>query len=192
MRRELTPAIRSQKRLALLVLVVVVMTSTWLAGCDTVGDGTGENIILPTKEVTFRYRFETTMAQGNSLTASADETFSLDNIITEGFSRSDVVRVDVISVELERIQPTNQFLNDFLTRANFNMISNNGSEQTVAAVGSFSATRSAELNVSAGDVTAITTGRDFTSELEMSVQQMTFDEYVIEVTAELRIEVADI
>ena len=170
----------TNKRAAILVALFLVLTSAWLAGCDTVG---GENIVLQPKDVSFLFVFDTDGVQGNTLTVSANGSHSLGQLVAaDGFTLDDVVAVEVTEVELERIQPTNQFLNDFLTSATFQLVSSSGAERTVASQSTFGASRSAAMNITGADVTSVTTGSGFTSKLSVAVQQMTANEYRLEVT----------
>ena len=162
-----------------------------LYGCDSLVDG-GETVFLQPKSVTFRFEFPSESVSPNT-EASVPSAASVDLgplVAQDGYTKSNVISVQIESAELRRRQPPNVNLN-FIRDVEVFLQGPGGGAVSVATLGSPPAATSGNLQVTGGrDVATQVTGQNFSARLDFVPTNVLPDEdYELEVTLRLRIEV---
>lgn len=156
-----------------------------LAACDTVAP---EPITLPVRDVTFEFAFRSdTLGGGEIVVASANRANLAGQL--EGFSKEEILAAEVVSVELERIEPPLTNLDALLTSAALELTVDGGAPRTVGTASSLPADFEADLTPSGGDVGAVLRAPSFGARLRLVPRTLPDDRFEFQVRVALRIEV---
>lgn len=167
----------------LLVLVAVV-----LASCDAVT--ATEPITLQSKTVSFRFEFDSEgVSPGGSVDAQSNADVDLGpELLSDGFTKAEVITATVTSVELERISPTQVNLN-FLEEASIDFAASGISTRTIAGSNSLPDSRTAMLSVTSANVTTFVVAPSFRAVLNVVPESVPEGEWVLRSNVTLRIDV---
>ncbi len=170
-------------------LCLAAFLTLTLAGCDTLEDGT-ETVLLQ-KEATFRFEFAAeSVPPGKDVTFTSRDQVDLSNNL-DGFAKSEIVAAEVVSANLQRIQPPLTSLNQIVRAAELQIVSEGLSGVTVARQNDFPAGPATSLTVnSVQDVSAHLRKPAFGLTLTMTPADLEpLEDYALEVTVRLRITV---
>jgi hypothetical protein len=167
----------------LLAAVMILMAS-----CDAVT--APEPITLQSKTVSFRFEFTGDgVSPGDLVDMQSEGSIDLGpELLDDGFTKGEVLSATVTSVELERISPTNVNLN-FLEEASIGFSASGISARTVAASTSLPDSRTANLSVSSGDVTAYVVAPSFQAVMSVVPETVPAAGWVLRANVTLRIDV---
>jgi hypothetical protein len=167
------------------LLAVLFLT---LAGCDAIIDGGGEAVILRppyTETVTFTIS-GAQMTAGQPVVLPPGPALDVSGYLQQrgGFTKGDIVRVEVSEVQLVRLRPVDIRLDAF-ENARVVLIAQND-ETEVATRATFPAVASTTLNVPANHpVTTVLTAPSYRVRLELTPKSVQAQE-----TYEFRVEIS--
>lgn len=170
------------------VVVLLAIVAILIASCDAVTDP--DAITLQSKTVSFRFEFSADgVSSGDLIDAQSEGSVDLGpELLNDGFTKGEVLSATVTSVELERISPTNVNLN-FLQEASIDFSASGISARTVAASTSLPDSRTANLSVSSGDVTAYVVAPSFRAVMRVVPETVPPAGWVLRANVTLRIDV---
>jgi len=170
------------------VVVLLATVAIVIASCDAVTDPGA--ITLQSKTVSFRFEFTADdVSSGDLIDVQSEGSVDLGpELLNDGFTKGEVLSATVTSVELERISPTNVNLN-FLEQASIDFSASGVSARTVAASTSLPDSRTANLSVSSGDVTAYVVAPSFQAVMRVVPETVPPAGWVLRANVTLRIDV---
>lgn len=173
-----------QKYLAM--CCVFVLAALVLSACDTVGPGT----ITLQKDLDFRFEFSTSGTDaGEELDINASGSINFDDVLAaEGFSKGDIIRVEVRSVQLDRIAPPGTML-DVFERLAFSVTASGSTVPTIAEIEDPPSSRDADLSLRVTDITQAVRQPTFRGRLTVVPRSSDAEEYVLTATIDLAVEV---
>jgi hypothetical protein len=169
--------------------IALILGAVLLSGCDTVES---DSIIFQ-KEVDFRFEFSTAGADAGEAIQVNEQTavdFS-DLLAPEGFSRDDVIGVNVRSVSVERISPVGATL-DVFDQVEFTLRATGLNVPTIARAEGLPNGREVDLNVIAPGITQAVIQPEFGARLTVVPASAHAEEYVLAATMDVSVEVEGI
>lgn len=178
----------SFSRLRLVTLVLSAAVLMLLPGCDTTSSP--EPITLQPIETTFRFDFASrNLEPDGTLEVPSSASVDLNDLLTEGFSKAEVLSAEVTSVELERLSPLSD-LSLFMRNASFSLQGGTGTPVTVAGLTDFPDAVSADMTLASDTrVTNVVTGSSFSGVLDVDVNAAEEEDFVLLVTVTLQVRV---
>ena len=168
--------------------VLLALVGVVIASCDAVT--ATEPITLQSKTVSFRFEFDSDgVTPGGSVGVQSEADVDLGpELLSDGFTKAEVISATVTSVELERISPTTVNLN-FLEEASIEFAASGIAGRSIAGSNSLPDNRTAMLSVTSANVTTFVVAPSFRAVLNVVPESVPEGGWVLRSNVTLRIDV---
>ena len=172
-------------------LPLFVLLGCMFYGCDTLTDGSGDNILLSTTITEICFELDG-ISSGGTETIVAQEAIDIGAFLDQqNFTRADIESAEVSAVQLRMVFPLGGSLSS-VRDVSFQLRSTSGNATTVATSDSFTDTRRASLDVNSASVGGIVSGSSFQAVLNLTGVEGISEAITIEAEMTLQVEVASI
>ena len=173
--------------------LALLATALLVAGCDTAATS-GERVFLQPRDVTFRFSYSSDAFQaGVPVTVTSNGAVDLTGRL-DGFKKSEIVGAKVTNVVLTRVQPVNANgrFDRMMAALAVQLVGAGGAPATVGASAALPNAATATFAGTSTDVSAILAGEPFRARLAFTPPTALREDYEVDVTFTLAVEVEGI